>query len=242
MNHAMSPPVAADDSCLTWCECDTFAPDPDAEGYGHGQLAPVEYAWNADTGLYEWTRVGALHMARGRAIGESSISRWGDTWLIASRSNHIDGSTVWYRTDDLFAGMGEPILRPCSAGPRISFRCADDVLRLSYNDRPLSPYGHNRNPLHMVEVDPNTLEAGKPIEVLDACKEKIPFEIPFVDMAEPGPAQGNRQIVTIRTLDKTLTTDPDIRDPALAAKALAAAGIHYVELEYADDVAPAWVF
>ena len=49
MNHAMAPPVPSDDTCTQWYECDTFALDPAAEGYGHSQTAPVEYTWNHAT-------------------------------------------------------------------------------------------------------------------------------------------------------------------------------------------------
>jgi len=242
MNHAMTPPVPADPSCTTWCEVDMFGYNPRASGSGHGMIAPVEYAWNAETELYEWTRVGDLHTVEDRAMGEPSISRWGEEWVVASRSNTVDGSTAWYRTPDLFGGLGPPTLRYSTWGPRHSYRCADGALRIFLNQQEISPYGHKRNPLYAFEVDPVTFEYSGPKIVLDTVAEGVPFHNPFADMSKLCPNQGNRQLLVIRTIDARMTTGPHSKARMYTDAAYDAAGIHYAELIYGGDVADQWTF
>ena len=232
MNHAMTPPMPVDETCTTWFECDTFDLDAISGRPGHGQIAPVEYSWNPETGLYEWTRVGNLHMIPGRAIGETSISRWDGAWVVASRSNAIDPSTVWYRTDDLFAGLGEPTFGHATWGPRHSDRCADGVLRVFLNDKGRSPGGLKRNPLYVVDVDPVTFEQAEPAVVFDAVAEGLPFHNPFADMSKLCLNQGARQLVVFRCIDGRMTTGPGSDAPVFSDEAFQAAGIHYAELVY----------
>jgi len=227
MNHAMTPPVPADESCQRWCECDTFAFDEVAGRHGHGQVAPVEYTWNAQTGLYAWTRVGKLYAIPGRAIGETSISRWDDAWVVAARSNCIDGSTAWFRTRDLFEGLGEATLRPGTWGPRHSFRCADGQLRIFLNDQTLSPHGDRRNPLYAIDVHPETFAYSTPQVAFDARAQGLPFEPPFADMAKLCPATDDgRQLLVFRCISSRMTTGPGGEDRALTADEMAPAGIN----------------
>jgi len=242
MNHAMTPPVPADDTCQTWCECATLALDEVSGRHGHGQIAPIEYRWNPDTGLYEWTRVGDLHLIPGRAIGETSISRWDDGWVVAARSNAIDGSTVWYRTEDLFAGLGEPTLRPGTWGPRHSYRCADGQLRLFCNDQNLSPHGHKRNPLYAIDVDPQTFDYGEPRVVFDAAKAGLPLVNPFVDMSKLCSPQGNEQKLVFRTIAISQTTGPGSSAPRPTEPEMAAAGLHYATLTFDRPANNDWLF
>ena len=242
MNHAMTPPIPADVDCSVWCECDTFASIPEYPTLTHGEFAPVEYTWNAGAGLYEWTRTGALTRIPGRAMGETSISRFDGTWIVAARSFVPDASTVWYRTEDLFAGLGEPTLRPGTYGPRHSFRCADGALRIFLNHKDVSPYGDNRNPLYVIEVDPATFAYSEPRLVADARALGLPLEPPFMDMSKLCPAQGDRQLLLFRTIARRMTTGPRPEVPDPTADELAAAGIHYAELVYAEPPEPVWTF
>lgn len=242
MNHAMTPPVAADPSCLTWYECDTFAFDEVSGRHGHGQIAPVEYTWNAQTGLYEWTRVGSLHIIPGRAIGEASISRWDEDWVVAARSNCIDGSTAWYRTADLFAGLGEPTLRDGTWGPRHSYRCADGALRIFLNDQSRSPYGQKRNPLYMIRVDPVTFDYGDPVVVLDAEQADLGLVNPFLDMAKLCPGEGDHQRLVFRTISASMTTGPASGAPPPTEAEMAVAGIHCAALVYDEPSDSQWAF
>ncbi len=242
MNHAMTPPVAADPSCTTWVECDTFGADPDHPNATHGQVAPVEYTWNGETGLYEWSRTGPLTGIPGRVIGETSISRFDGSWVAAARTFDGKGETVWFRTEEPFRGLGEPVIRPGSVCPRHSFRCADGVLRLFINDRNGSPHGDGRNPLYVFEVDPVTLEYSNPETVVDLRAEGLPFNTPFADMSKLCPNQGNRQLLFFRTIDRQHTADLQPGEAPLGDPALRAAGIHYAELVYEGKIADPWCF
>lgn len=241
MNHAMTPPVATDATCETWCEVATFAFDEASGRHGHGAVSPIEYRWNPRCGLYEWSRVGSLHLIPGRAIGETSISRWEDAWVVAARSNCVDGSTAWYRTDDLFAGLGEPVLRDGTWGPRHSYRCADGALRLFCNDQNLSPYGHKRNPLYCIEVDPVTFDYAPPRVVFDAQAADLPLVEPFLDMSKLCAPQANEQKLVFRLIARSQTTGPGSDAPAPTDEEMNIAGIHYATLEY-DNAAEAWEF
>jgi len=138
--HAMTPPVPEDDSCTTWLACDTFDSAP-WEPYAHGRIAPVAFEWNAQTRLYEWTRTGAITGIEGKVIGETSISHIDGHWIIAARCFKSSAATAWYRTEDLFSGLGEPVISEETRWqcPRHSYRCADGTLRFFLNNREWCP-------------------------------------------------------------------------------------------------------
>ena len=241
MNHAMTPPVTSDDSCVDWVACESFQ-GTEASGHKtHGQFAPVRYRWNVESGLYEWKDVGPLTTAEGRALGETSISRFADCWIVAARSFNIDGSTFWYRSTDPFETLGDPVSRMGDWGPRHSYRCADGQLRLFFSDKDASPDHGSRNPLKVVDVDPQTFDYGNPRVVVDLNAAGLPFHQPFADMAKLCPPEGDRQCLIFRTIDRQMTADPDTGDPALSGDAFARAGLHYAELHY-DTVECPWTF
>ena len=241
MNHAMTPPVPTDDTCTAWVACETFGSLP-GQKRTQGRVAPVAYTWNAQTRLFEWARTGPLTLIPGRVVGETSISRFNSYWVVAARSFNIEAGTVWYRTDDPFSGLAEPIVRPGSVCPRHSFRCADGVLRLFINDRKRSPYNDKRNPLYVFEVDPETFVYSEPRVVVDLRAEGIPFPNPFADMAKLCPHQGDRQLLIFRTIDRQMTADPQPGEAPLTEAAMAAGGIHYAELRYSEAMPETWTF
>ena len=175
-------------------------------------------------------------------VGETSISRFNSYWVVAARSFNIEAGTVWYRTDDPFSGLGEPVVRTGSVCPRHSFRCADGVLRLFINDRKRSPYNDKRNPLYVFEVDPETFAYSEPRVVVDLRAEGIPFPNPFADMAKLCPHQGDRQLLIFRTIDRQMTADPQPGEAPLTEAAMAAGGIHYAELRYSEAMPETWTF
>jgi hypothetical protein len=244
MNHVMTPPVPEDASCTVWLACDTFGPVPGQPSV-HGRIAPVAFEWNGATGLYEWTRTGPLTGIPGILIGESSISRIEDSWIVAARCFKTSAATAWYRTDDLFAGLGEPVMAGQKKwqSPRHSYRCADDELRIFLNNRAWSPQSDRRNPLFAIDVDPKTFAYNRRRVVCDARLEGLPFDSPYLDMSKLCPNQGNRQLIIFRTIDQFMTSSENFRgsDQERAVR-LAPAGIHHAEILYHGRVADAWEF
>ena len=101
-------------------------------------LALHGFTWNPEAGLYEWTRTGSITGIDGKMIGEASISRFDDSWIVAARCYKTGAATAWYRTDDLFAGLGEPVIIEKDRRwqcPRHSYKCADGKLRIFLNNR-----------------------------------------------------------------------------------------------------------
>jgi hypothetical protein len=240
MNHAMTPPVP-DEGDIDWISCESFK-GTEASGHKtHGQFAPVRYRWDSDSGLYQWTETGPLTSVEGRALGETSISRVDDHWIVAARSFTKDGSTFWYRSTNPFESLGEPIARMGDWGPRHSYRCADGQLRLFYSDKDPDPDLGSRNPLRVVDVDPQTCAYSEPRVIVDLKKAGLPFHHPFADMAKLCPPHNGRQTLIFRTIDRQMTADPATGDPSLSDTAFAAAGIHYADLTY-DAMEETWAF
>jgi hypothetical protein len=225
--------------------CDTFDSAP-GDKYIHGTITPVAFTWNTETGLYEWTRTGSIHSIEGQMIGEASISRFGDSWIVAARCYKTSASTAWYRSDDLFAGLGEPVIIEKGRRwqcPRHSYKCANGQLRIFLNNREWSPYFDRRNPLYAVDVDPVTFEYTERQVVCDARIEGFPFDAPCLDMSKLCPNQGNRQLIHFRLVDRFMTSVEDFEGSDEArADMMAKAGIHYAEIVYEGDIPDPWDF
>ena len=240
MEHAMTIPIPADETCSKWVECHNVNLIDENMGETHGSVIPVEYSWNEKSGLYEWTRTGEVADSEGKTAGESSISRIGDQWIIAVRTFNAGAGTLWYKTDDLFGkGMGKPVWRPGTYAPRHHYRCPDGVLRIFINDMRLSPQDDKRNPLYMFEVDPETFEYSEPVVVFDARSAGLPFEPPVVDMSKLCVHQGNKQILIFRMISLRMTSP--MGNP-ITPEEMDAAGIHYVEFTYDKVEKEAWRF
>jgi hypothetical protein len=241
MNHAMTPPVAADETGNSWVAVETFCSGNADNKRTHGCCAAVEYKFNSETSLYEWTRTGKLISLPDMVMGETSISCFDDQWIIALRTWSKGGVTVWFKTPDPFNDVGKPYFHETTWGPRHSYRCADGVLRIFQNDQKLSPYGEKRNPLYSFDVDINDFTYSEPVTLFDARKD-LPFDPGFCDMSKLGPVVGNKQLLFFRAIDHCMTTEEKIEDKENWQKRMDAAGVHAVELEYDKVVDEGWEF
>ena len=233
MNHAMKPPVAEDPSCLTWVSCDSFTPY-NLDYRDHGAVAPVRFAFHAPTGLYEWTETGRSTTLSDHLVGEASVNRIDEHYIVTLRCFEYDGrtsDTVWFRMRDLFGDWGAPTYTRTPSVPRIAFTCGDGVLRL-FTNAPVPCAclpDTSRAVLVCWDVDPDTLRTHHPRVLLDARAMDWPFSDPLVDMAKLCPAQGNRQLLLVRVIDRSHTAtlpNATIAPP----EAFAMAGIHALEL------------
>jgi hypothetical protein len=201
------------------------------------RMAAVRYAFDSTTGLYEWVETGNAQEVPGRQMAEASLNRINNVWVISIRAYNQEQQTAWHRTSDPFESFGERTDVKSSYAPRISFVCADGVLRLFCNET--SPYGlHARNPLYCFDVDPITFEYSNRRVILDAGKEQLPLRTPFLDHAMIYPHPGGRkQIVSFRAINRTQTVGESNTPDELERS-----GIHYSELIYDKEYPNPWEF
>ena len=131
-NHWIAPAIPYNDQCSKWVEC----------FHGGGKIHPVIHEFNSQTGLYEWTKAGLPAEDRQRHLFEASTNKIGDEWIVCARTSRKGGQTAWFRTKDLFAGLGKPTYRPtpASSAPRAAYLCPDGVLRMFAPDYTSSPH------------------------------------------------------------------------------------------------------
>lgn len=238
MNHAMKAPVPVDATCAQWIECDGFVPHREG-AVDHHAIAPVRFDFNPDAGLYEWAATGPMTALPDRRLGETSINRIGTQWIIAARAfEYADGSTAtaWFSTSDPMAGLGSPRYTPAGPFPRTAFVCADGILRLFTNDAALNRSPHERAALCCWDVDPTRFTLSNRRVVFDAHAAGLAFDQPLVDMAKLCPAQGGRQVLLFRVIDRSHTCNP-AAGAGRPTVPLARAGIHAAEFTFAQPKA-----
>ena len=232
MHHGFGDAAACNDDYSEWIEVCHF----------EDKMAAIRYAFDPDSGLYEWVQTGKPQHIGHRQIGESSLNRINNDWVISVRGYDEQGQTAWYKTSDPFESFGDRTDIPCSYVPRISYRCADGILRLFSNDQELSPYKDSRNPLYCFDVDPTNFSYSNRQVVLDSRKEGLPFYMPFVDHAMLYPyAGGKKQIVSFRVITHKQTKQ-QAQDPDVTPEELEKSGVHYCELLYDQEYAVPWEF
>lgn len=246
MNHAMKAPVTEDVSCQTWVSCDTFTPYKN--GYmDHGEVAPVRFTFDPQSGLYQWTHTGQATKLPERIIGEASVNRLNEQYVISLRCFEYNGrssETAWIKTDDLFGTWGDPVYSKAPSVPRISFACGDGVLRLFCNASDpayKTSAEDSRTILGCWDVDPKTLRLNRSRVLLDSQKMGWGFNDPVVDMAKLCPPQGRRQLLLFRVIDRSFTAKTDVI-PSIKAEAFAISGIHAIELTLPSPASPEWTF
>jgi hypothetical protein len=249
MNRWYVPPAPYADDCSEWVQVPHFQ---------HG-IAAVRFACNGSTGRYEWVQTGPLLRTgeqTGLAAGagrlqltETSTVRYKDRWLILARSAERMSKTVrgvaWLCTDDLFKPLPDPVFpgEPLSKSPCSAFICADGVLRLFTNDPASSPYGDDRNPLYVWDVDPdNGFRVSNRRTVFDAVAAGLKAREeswPRVDMPNLLPhAGGDKQWLTFRVRLRrrkypfTRLVDEEKRR----------AGCYAAVIKYEEEAAGGWRF
>ncbi len=232
MHHAFGDVASYNEDCSEWIEICQF----------EDKLAAVRYTFNQNSGLYEWTETGKAHQRAGLDWSEASINKIDKDWIISVRAYNKEGQTVWYKTSDPFESFGDNTDIKCTYSPRISYVCADRILRLFSNGEGLPSKRYSRNPLYCLDVDPTDFSYSNKQLVLDCCKEGLPFYIPFADHAMLYPYVGGRkQIVSFRVITHKQTCR-QADDPEVTAEELEQSGIHYAELIYDQEYPLPWNF
>jgi hypothetical protein len=238
-NHAMVPPSPTDDSHMHWLDCHTFVP------YGngpveHGSIATVRFSFNIARDRYEWTRTGPLTHVPGRVIGEASVVRRDDHWLIAARSFTHDGATCWFKTSDPFAPLPEPAITPTAPPPRTVFRSGSGAVWL-FGNAP-SPRGDRRR-LCAWRLDEQRMRLTDETIVADAKQLGLPMYRPMLDMAKLCPPIPGRsdELLLFRAITRRQTADQDL-DHDISEAEQAQAGIYAARLDLGHDASDPWRF
>ena len=238
-NHSMTPAIAMDDACTRWTSIDAV------RGEGASGQAAVLFEFNASRGRYEWTYTGPKYHAD-EDLGETSVAKVGDQYVVAFRMDDQlrrgeppTYFSVFFRTPDPLAQIGQAAYGPGQAVPQHLYRCGDGELRLFTSMR----VGWRRNPLVYYNVAGDLSRFDGPHTLVDAKAVGLPFHTPCLDMSKLCPAQGRRQLLVFRaiTVHQTANLAP-VKDPnPPTADEHAAAGVHAVELVYSRGT-DTWTF
>ena len=240
MNASYVQAVPFDKGCAEWVQVHHF----------DGMLvAACKFRFDAERGLYDWVETGR---AIGPGLFEGSIARFRGGWVIAARPRAGESGPAWVRCADPFAEQFEVAngAEPAQQArtPMSVYTGPDGTLRLLTGDVNASPYGLNRNPLYLWDVDPDRgfkLSNRRP--VFDALEAGVlrPESRPMVDMGKMLPhAGGAAQVLAHRVqCEGWLANDPDSRvSRKLTPQQMDATGIHYAKVNYAEDYPSPWSF
>lgn len=215
--------------------------------FNDGALAALRCQFNPKTRLYEWTQTGpALRAADGQSLGEASILRYKDSWLIAARSGK---AVYWTRTDDPWGShipALQPAPQPLLQAPVCVYACPDRAVRMITGDPQVSPYRNARDPLYLWEVDPDQgYRLGPPRVIFDCIKADVGIplaQVPRVDMGKLLPhAGGSWQFILHRVRSKA-TKDPKKTGRAITRDEMDAAGLYLAKVEYDQSYPAPWRF
>lgn len=250
MNHAMVPPVPFNAAADQWVEVDHF---------NGSHLAAVRYAFNKDTGLYEWVQMGPLLAGRHTEACICRIESFDQKpedqpaqeprWIISARAFTGGGQTAWWRMCDPFAPWQAAVYaNPATWGPRTAFRCADDVVRIFSGSIAESPYGEKRNPLFCWDVNTSDFSLSNRQAVFDFYErgfytqgdERLAdSQGPMAGFTKICPHQGRKQLLTHRVTKAGGAAD---YGSTTNAAELERFGSYMSEFTYDKEPAPAWQF
>lgn len=230
VNHWYTPLKPYNDSYTQWVDVRHF--------YPRG-IAPIMMEFNPNTRLYEWVKTGSLNVLEKGAMIEAFINKVSDEWIIGARGfkEGAGTETIWYKTRNLFGGLGKPFLTPSPGAPhanRSAYLCGDGVLRIFGGNLATSPFQWSRNPQYCWDVDPSTfaLSNCKTVLSTDDIGMTASRSVKFRTFLST-PFQ-NRQIVTI-TVSKELVGRPTEQE-------MATFGVHYWYVTYDRDIKDYWQF
>lgn len=230
VNHWYTPLMPFNESCSQWVDVRHF--------YPRG-VAATMMEFNPKLGRYEWVKTGGLTVLKKGAMIECFINKLGAEWIIGARGfkEGAGTETIWFKTRDLFAGLGEPILTPSPGAPhanRSGYVCADGVLRILGGNLATSPFKWSRNPQYCWDVDPNTfaLSNCKTVLSTDDIGMTASNSVKFRSFLSP--VFQNKQIVTI-TVSKEIVGKPTPEE-------MEKYGVHYWYVTYDRPTKEPWQF
>jgi len=251
-NFALPTPYNADAS--EWVHADTFyMRDGGVEtwheslvggGHNRGAVAVLRFRFNTAAGRYEWAQTGPL-IGQGQGLFEGCVLPWRGSWILAARRAQAD-TVAWARTDDLFGAAPETFLPPDqpNAAPTVAYLCPDGIVRRTGGRADLSPYGLCRDPLYIMDIDPERNFAASNVRaVFDARAAGVPVpSSPIADFGKILPHAGGRTQLLLHRVRSPMLNDPARPDRRLTQEEVEASGIYWARIHYKDEWPGMWTF
>ena len=238
MNQTFVPAVPFNADRTEWADVNHF------DG---GRIAPLKYRFNPKLGLYEWVQIGPMVGDASQKLSEASLAQFGESWIIAARSDEGLGAIRWMRSDDPFKTLPEPVTGDVvPKSPLAVFAGPDGVLRLITGDSSVSPHRNARDPLYLWDVDvANGFKAVNRKVVFDSVAAGLPIRVesvPRVDMGKLLPNMGGRvQYVLHRVRTKSVNFTANTKAVVNDAEK-ACSGIYFARVIHDRDQPAAWDF
>lgn len=247
-------PVAYNADASEWTHADTlYTRDPGAAtwheslvggGHNRGAVAALRFRFNPGLGRYEWVQTGPM-IGRGMGLFEGSVLPYRGSWIILARRVQAD-TVAWARTDDLFGRAWEIVLpsdQP-NAAPTCAYLCPDGVVRRTGGRADLSPYGLCRDPLYIMDIDPDQgFVATNPRVIYDARAAGVPVpSSPIADFGKLLPHTGGKTQLLLHRVRSPMLNDPRRSDRHLTQDEIDASGVFGATIHYRDAWPGTWTF
>lgn len=250
-NFAQPVPHNADAS--EWVHADTIYV-PGARGttdhqsikvHTEGAVIPLRFRYDQATHRYQWVETGPPFGGFGQGLFEGSIARDKSGWIMMAR--RVQGDAVAFgRVDDLF-GPKIPMQlardQPNGA-PTVLYMCPDGILRRTGGLGRISPYNLERNPLYILDVDPDRgFACSNPRVIFDANRAGVPIPTtPIVDFGKLLPHAGGRSQTLLHRLRSPMLSDPRRPQYKLTPPEVRASGIYAAKIHYREEWPGTWEF
>jgi hypothetical protein len=248
--------VPFNDDCTEWF---------DNVHFNGGRTAARKYRFNSDEGCYQWVETGPIIVDRDGRYESGQLVRIPGGWAVGRVTRGIKDhkwsgrGLRWLRIGDPFAPAGrsnvsEPIIcsEPATQAPANFYVCPDGVLRLLSGDGTKSPYGNERDPLYIWDIDPEDgFRASNRRVVYDTVQVGLPIRtgaMPKVDMCKLLPCQGKTQYAVHRVtvtnmLQEHVHTRPNFwMFPPINQVEKDSCAIYYAAITYEGELSTAWAF
>lgn len=245
-------PVPANADASEWVHADTlYSRQPGVDTWhesirvhGSGAVAVLRFQFDPRTHLYTWGDTSPL-IGEGMGLFEGSVLPWRGDWIVMARRVQAD-TVAWVRACDLFRTGHKVVLstdQP-NAAPTCAYLCPDGVIRRTGGRADLSPYGLCRDPLYLMDIDPDRGFAASNVRtVYDARAAGVPVpSSPIADFGKLLPHVGGKTQYLLHRVRSPMLNDPKRPDRRLTQEEIDASGIYAARVHYREEWPGVWQF
>jgi hypothetical protein len=246
-------PVPYNSDASEWVHANTlYLPGPgtktDHESlmvHTKGAVVPLRFRYEASTHRYQWVETGPPMGGLGQGLFEGSIVPYRGDWIMMARRVQED-AVAFSRVGDLFGNSIPMVLatdQPNRA-PTVAYECPDGKLRRTGGINTLSPYQQDRNPIYIMDIDPDkSFKYTNPRVIFDACRAGVPIPIqPIVDFAKVLPHCGGKTQTILHRLRSPMLNDPRRPERKLTPQEIEVSGIYSAKIHYREEWPGYWKF
>lgn len=213
--------------------------------HANGTVVPLRFRYEASIHRYVWVETGPPMGGLGQGLFEGSIVPYKGDWVMMARRVQED-AVAFSRVDDLFGNSIPMVLatdQPNRA-PTVAYECPDGILRRTGGIRTLSPYEQDRNPIYIMDIDPERgFKYSNPRVIFDACRAGVPIPTqPIVDFAKVMPHTGGKSQIILHRLRSPMLNDPRRPERKLTQQEIEVSGIYAAKIHYREDWPGLWEF